>query len=105
MLVRGSTEKAEMSSVTAPYATRGQKKRGTEGSVFSCTSTAIQHTSISARRTFAAAIEICSDATKQRSSATVTRSRPGTARGCVMLIVAVVMYVVAFHEAGRAFQA
>src|SRR5258705_12747647 len=90
MLVRGSTEKVEMRTVAPAYATSGQKKRGTEKTVFSRTITATQHTSISDSRICAYAMEIWSNATKQSSSAKVTRSRPGAVRGCVMLIVAVV---------------
>ena len=90
-LVRGSREKAEMTSVAAAYATSGQKKRGTPSAVRSWTICATQQTIISARRMLAAAIEICSDATKHSSNATVTRSSAGAVRGCVMLIAAVVI--------------
>jgi len=93
MLVRGSSEKAEMTSVTAAYAASGQKKRGTAGSVLSCTICTVQTTIIKASRMFAAAIEIWSEATKQRSSATVARSSPGAVPGCVTLIAAVVIGV------------
>ena len=65
----------------------------TKRHVRSWTSCATQQTSMSEPRMLAAAIEICSDATKQSSSATVARSSHGSVRGCGMLIVAVVIAV------------